>query len=222
MEINIVEDARRYTGPDTLAPEEPPVSIYASLDEAKSWVERCTACSLAQTRTNTVFSDGNPNADLMIIGEGPGQTEDETGIPFVGKAGQLLTQILESVGLERQHDVYICNIVKCRPPQNRKPYPHEMLSCSRYLKAQIALVQPKLILLAGATACEGVMQQKVAITKIRGQWLELPNYPGIRFMPIFHPSYLLRNQSREVNSPKWHTWQDMKAVREALSELRLG
>jgi len=136
----------------------------------------CTKCALHTGRTKSVFADGNPLAPLMIIGEGPGQNEDETGIPFVGKAGQLLTQILESVGFNRAEDVYICNIVKCRPPQNRAPEPDEMEACFPYLAEQIAIIRPRLVLLAGATAVKGILKTKVGITKIRGQWFEAPEY----------------------------------------------
>jgi uracil-DNA glycosylase family 4 len=120
----------------------------------------CLACRLGPTRTKSVFYDGNPKAPLMLIGEGPGQQEDETGTPFVGKAGQLLTQILASVGIDRQKDIYICNTVKCRPPGNRKPEPDEITACSGYLTGQIHWVRPKLILLAGATAVQAVLRTK--------------------------------------------------------------
>jgi uracil-DNA glycosylase len=179
----------------------------------------CQQCALGCTRTKSVFSDGNPHSPLMLIGEGPGQNEDETGVPFVGKAGQLLTQILASVQIERPKDIYICNVVKCRPPQNRAPLPEEMAACFGYLKSQIDAVQPKFILLAGATALKVMLpENKLGITKVRGQWFETP-YHGAKAMPIFHPSYLLRNQSKEVGSPKWLMWQDMKAVRSALDSL---
>jgi DNA polymerase len=165
-----------------------------------------------------VFFDGNPQASLMLIGEGPGQNEDETGIPFVGRAGQLLTQILESAQINRAQDIYICNIVKCRPPQNRAPLPEEMAACFPYLKAQIDWIRPKLILLAGTTAMKGILGIGSGITKVRGQWFDTP-YHGAKAMPIFHPSYLLRNASREKGSPKWWMWQDMKEIRRALDAL---
>ncbi|MEB3286535.1 MAG: uracil-DNA glycosylase [Vampirovibrionales bacterium] len=193
-----------------------------SLDELKAIVSVCNRCRLSTTRTQIVFSDGNPKARIMIIGEGPGQQEDETGVPFVGKAGQLLTKIIESVNFDRQKDVYICNIVKCRPPNNRAPEADEMASCTPYLQAQIQLIQPDIILLAGATAVKGLLPNQPGITKIRGKWFALPEdrYPWKpRVMPIFHPSYLLRNQSTVENSPKWHTWQDIQAVRKAYDAL---
>ncbi|MDX2084886.1 MAG: uracil-DNA glycosylase [Candidatus Melainabacteria bacterium] len=192
-------------------------SVYPSLEAVREAVCQCTQCPLHSTRTQTVFSDGNPAAPLMLIGEGPGQQEDETGIPFVGRAGQLLTQILQSVQISRQQDIYICNIVKCRPPNNRVPAPAEMAACANYLYAQIALIQPRLILLAGATAVRGILKNDAPISRIRGQWLETP-FNGAKAMPIFHPSYLLRNPSKEPNSPKWLMWQDIQAVRKALDE----
>jgi uracil-DNA glycosylase family 4 len=189
------------------------------LDELARRAVDCQACRLGATRIQSVFSDGNPKVPLMLIGEGPGQQEDETGIPFVGKAGQLLTQILASVNIDRQKDIYICNTVKCRPPGNRKPEPDEMAACEGFLAGQIYWVRPKLILLAGATAVQAVLKTKVGITKLRGQWYDTPY--GIPAMPIFHPSYLLRNQSREKGSPKWLMWQDIQEVRRRLDALAL-
>jgi DNA polymerase len=151
----------------------------------------------------------------MIIGEGPGQTEDETGLPFVGRSGQLLEKILESVRIDLATEVYICNVVRCRPPGNRTPTPEEAAACRPYLMEQIRLVDPKIILLTGATAVRGVTGRKDGITKIRGQWLE---WEGRLCMPIFHPAYLLRNQSREKGSPKWLMWQDIQVVRAKLDE----
>jgi DNA polymerase len=164
-----------------------------------------------------VFSDGNPQAPIMLIGEGPGQQEDETGVPFVGRAGKLLTQILASVGIDREKDIYICNTVKCRPPENRKPLPEEMSACYPYLEGQIYWVQPKLILLCGGTAVEDVLKIKTGITKLRGQWFDTPY--GVKAMPIFHPSYLLRNPSKERGSPKWLMWQDIQEVKRQLDAL---
>lgn len=189
-----------------------------SLDELCGLAKVCTRCQLAKTRTQAVFSDGNPGAKIMLIGEGPGQQEDETGIPFVGRAGQLLTQILASIGIDRKRDIYICNTVKCRPPGNRKPEPEEMAACFPYLEGQIHWVKPKIILLSGGTAVEDVLKVKTGITKIRGQWFDTP-FDGAIAMPIFHPSYLLRNFSKEKGSPKWLTWQDMKEVRRKMDEM---
>jgi DNA polymerase len=153
----------------------------------------------------------------MIVGEGPGQNEDEQGKPFVGKSGQLLDKILASVNLNAEQDVFICNVVKCRPPENRTPTTDEAEACKGYLLEQIRIVNPKIILLTGATALKGLLGIKQGITKVRGQWIEQDD----RFyMPIFHPAYLLRNQSRERGQPKWLMWQDVQAVRTKLDELR--
>jgi DNA polymerase len=183
---------------------------FASLEEASLAASACTRCGLCQTRTNVVFADGNIKAKLMIIGEGPGEREDATGLPFVGRAGQLLDKILASVNIDRKSDTYICNIVKCRPPQNRVPTPDEAAACRPYLEAQIDFVKPKLILLAGSTAVQHLLQLRQPISKIRGKWFE---YRGSKVMPVFHPSYLLRNESKEVGSPKWLMWQDIKLVK---------
>lgn len=153
----------------------------------------------------------------MIIGEGPGAKEDESGLPFVGRAGQMLSKILEKGNIDRQSETYICNIVKCRPPANRVPTVDEAAACRPYLEAQIDFVKPKLIILAGATAVAGVLRVKEPISKIRGKWFEYRN--GAKVMPVFHPSYLLRNDSKEVGSPKWLMWQDIKEVRAALDAL---
>jgi uracil-DNA glycosylase len=190
---------------------------FSSLAEAAAAAQNCQRCQLCQMRTHVVFADGNPNAKLMIIGEGPGQREDETGLPFVGRAGQLLDKILAAVQIDRQSETYICNIVKCRPPQNRVPSKEEAELCSPYLQAQIAFVKPKLILLAGSTAVQYTLQLKESMSKIRGKWFE---YRGAQAMPIFHPSFLLRNDSREPGSPKWLTWQDIKNVKHKLTEFQ--
>src|SRR3990167_819613 len=190
------------------------LKTFRSLESAQEAAVCCTLCPLGQGRTNVVFADGNPNAKLMIIGEGPGQKEDELGIPFVGRAGQLLTAILDSANIDRKHDTYICNVVKCRPPQNRVPTKAEADTCRSYLETQIKFVKPKIILLAGSTAVHSVLQVKDPISRIRGKWFLQDN--DVKVMPIFHPSYLLRNDSREVGSPKWLMWQDIKEVRRAL------
>jgi DNA polymerase len=178
----------------------------------------CRLCPLAASRTHVVVSRGNPRARLMVIGEGPGAQEDASGKPFVGRAGQLLDQMLTSVSIDSNRDAYIANVVKCRPPDNRKPTAAEMAACRPWLEQQIRLVDPALILLAGATALEGVLGIKGGITRLRGQWMRGAGEPleGRWLMPILHPSYLLRNPSREQGSPKWHTWHDLKAVRERL------
>jgi uracil-DNA glycosylase family 4 len=200
------------TRPDTAA------FCFYSLSEAASQAIVCTRCELSQTRTHAVFADGNPQAPLMLIGEGPGQTEDETGLPFVGKAGQLLNQLLASAHIRRPEDVYICNVVKCHPPGNRAPLPEEAAACAPYLLTQIALVRPKIILLAGTTALKSVLGVSEGITKVRGQWLETP-FEGVQAMAIFHPSYLLRFPANAPGSPLALTTQDLHAVRHTLDGL---
>ncbi|MEB3199590.1 MAG: uracil-DNA glycosylase [Synechococcaceae cyanobacterium] len=181
----------------------------------------CRRCGLAAGRRQVVVSRGNPRARLMVIGEGPGAQEDASGLPFVGRAGQLLDQMLASVGLDSNADAYICNVVKCRPPDNRRPTPEEMAACRPWLAEQIAAVNPALILLAGATAMEGVLGVKGGITRLRGQWHQGSDeaLAGRWLMPVFHPSYLLRNPSRQQGSPKWLTWQDFQEVRRRLDGL---
>lgn len=193
-----------------------PPGTYSSMELIKDHCNRCYRCDLGQHRTHAVVGRGNEQADVMIVGEGPGQNEDETGLPFVGKAGQLLDKILASVNLTEE-DVYICNIVKCRPPGNRTPTQEEMDACRPYLLEQIRMVDPQIILLSGASAVRGLVGDKRGITKIRGEWLEWENR---LCMPVFHPAYLLRNPSKERGSPKWLMWQDIQAVRAKLDEIR--
>jgi DNA polymerase len=204
---------------DLLEPEPDrsvPTSEFTDLDQLITVASQCQKCPLGATRTKIVVERGNRNAPVMVIGEGPGQNEDEQGIPFVGKAGQLLDKILASVDLNPDRDVYICNVVKCRPPGNRVPTDEEMETCKPYLLSQIRFVNPKIILLTGATAVRAITGDKRGITKIRGTWLE---WEGRWVMPIFHPAYLLRNQSREPGSPKWLMWQDIQGVKQKLTEL---
>jgi DNA polymerase len=195
-----------------------PLPQTAALDTLAQACVECRRCPLAEGRQQVVVSRGNPQAPLMVIGEGPGAQEDAQGLPFVGRAGQLLDQMLASVGIDSNEGAYICNVVKCRPPDNRKPTPEEMGSCRPWLLDQITLVNPAVILLAGATAMEGVLGIRGGITRLRGQWQQGTEgaLEGRWLMPIFHPSYLLRNASREQGSPKWLTWQDMKELRRRL------
>lgn len=194
-----------------------PPGIYENLEQLGAQCKGCVRCELATSRTHVVVGQGNPHALLMIVGEGPGQTEDETGLPFVGRSGELLDKILASVKLTREQDAYICNVVKCRPPGNRTPTTEEANACKGYLLEQIRLVDPKIILLTGATALKGLLGVKQGITKVRGQWIERDNR---LYMPIFHPAYLLRNPSRDKGSPKWLMWQDIQTVRAKLDEIR--
>ncbi|HEY9647160.1 MAG TPA: uracil-DNA glycosylase [Chroococcidiopsis sp.] len=193
-----------------------PVGTYTSMEEIKTHCNSCQRCVLGEGRTHAVIGRGSLQASIMIVGEGPGENEDLTGMPFVGKSGQLLDKILASVNLTEE-DVFICNIVKCRPPGNRAPTTDEMDACRPYLLEQIRMVDPRIILLTGASSVKGITGIKEGITKIRGRWIE---WEGRQCMPIFHPAYLLRNQSREKGSPKWLMWQDIQAVRDRLDELR--
>ncbi|MDO4987658.1 MAG: uracil-DNA glycosylase [Synergistes sp.] len=176
----------------------------------------CRQCPLSETRSKVVFGDGDPDSKLMFIGEGPGADEDAEGMPFVGRAGKLLTQILTAAGISRQ-DVYITNIVKCRPPENRVPSPQETVLCNKHLQTQIMLINPALIVLLGNTPTRWIMQTNEGITKLRGRWYD---WRGIRVMPMFHPSYLLRNASSKEGSPKHLTWIDIQEVKRAWDEVR--
>ncbi|MBE9215204.1 uracil-DNA glycosylase [Plectonema cf. radiosum LEGE 06105] len=193
-----------------------PPGTYPTMTELAQHCNNCHRCPLGDTRQHAVVGRGNLQASIMIIGEAPGQNEDETGLPFVGRAGQLLEKILASANIDSEQDVYIANINKCRPPGNRNPTTEEIKACKPYLLEQIRLVNPKIILLTGATALKGLLAEKRAISKIRGQWIE---WEGRLCMPIFHPSYLLRNPSRETGSPKWLMWQDIQAVRAKFDEM---
>ena len=193
------------------------MSIEEELQEVKDLCELCQNCPLGATRTNVVFSGGVPNSKLMLIGEAPGYYEDQEGEPFVGKAGQLLDRIFESVGLSRKKDIYICNTLKCRPPDNRDPLPEEKEACRAFLDAQLEILKPRIILLCGKVALTSMLNINSGISKVRGQWFEGPY--GSKMMPIFHPSYLLRNDSHEKGSPKWLMWQDIKEVKRVYDEL---
>lgn len=188
----------------------------------------CTKCDLCKTRNNVVVSDGNPEAKIMFIGEGPGEQEDLTGIPFVGRAGQLLNKILLSVEIDRQTETYISNIVKCRPPGNRVPTLEEAQECIHFLEYQIKHVQPKIIVLLGATSLKYALGLKnPKITQLHGKWLDHSVLPEDKqelfkdklLMPFYHPSYLLRNASREKGAPKWQAWQAIKLIKSTLDSL---
>ena len=165
---------------------------------------------------NVVVGKGNESAQVVIIGEGPGEQEDITGLPFVGRAGKMLDTALSSVDIDPLEDCYITNIVKCRPPNNRKPSAVESEACMPWLNEQINLLKPKIIILAGSTAVQSFLGINEPISKIRGQWIEKDN---IKYMPIFHPSYLLRNPSKNKGKPKWLTWQDLKKVKKELNSI---
>ncbi len=178
-----------------------------SLSVIQAELKECRRCKLAPGRTNLVFGSGNPHADLMFVGEAPGADEDAQGLPFVGRAGQLLTKIIEAIGMRRD-EVYICNILKCRPPGNRNPEPDEIASCEKYLFRQIAAVKPKVICALGAFGAQTLLKTTETIGRLRGQ---LVDYRGSKLMATFHPAYLLRNPNE-----KRRVWEDMQIVRDYL------
>src|SRR6266511_1041318 len=178
------------------------------LAELQRIVTACEKCRLARTRTQVVYGVGSPNADLMFIGEAPGRDEDIQGEPFVGRAGQLLTDIIKAMKLTRD-DVYIANIIKCRPPENRNPEPDEIEECRPFIRRQIEVIQPKVIVTLGRIALQSLMERGYAISGARGQWLD---FHGIKVMPTYHPAYLLRTPSARKD-----VWADMKKVMAELS-----
>jgi uracil-DNA glycosylase family 4 len=182
---------------------------YGNLDALKEITMKCTRCVLANGRANVVFGEGAADASLMFIGEGPGEQEDIKGRPFVGRAGQLLDKMIVAMGFERK-DVYIANIVKCRPPQNRAPLPDEEAACLPYLRAQISFIKPKIIVLLGAVAMKALLQTNAGISQVRGKFLD---YHGFTTMPTFHPAFLLRNPAKKKES-----WEDLKKVMAFLKE----
>ncbi|MDM7996564.1 MAG: uracil-DNA glycosylase [Acidobacteriota bacterium] len=190
---------------DALQPSE------ESLDAIHADLKDCCRCKLASTRTNLVFGSGNPHAELMFVGEAPGADEDEQGLPFVGRAGQLLTKILESIGMRRD-EVYICNILKCRPPGNRNPETDEIAACEQFLFRQITAVKPKVICALGAFGAQTLLRTTQPIGRLRGQLID---YRGAKMMATFHPAYLLRNPNE-----KRKVWEDMKIIRQYLISLR--
>ena len=174
---------------------------------------QCTGCVLCKKRTNVVFGEGYIGARIMFIGEGPGQQEDEQGRPFVGRAGLLLDKMLDSIGLSRETNAMICNVVKCRPPGNRVPDRQEAAACLPFLRAQVAIIKPQIIVCLGATAVKHVLDSSATITQIRGQWYEKK---GFQMIATFHPAALLRDPSKKVL-----VWEDLKAIRDKLTELGL-
>jgi len=191
-----------------------PVPILRSSDQSLEAIRQdigdCVRCKLHVARTNIVFGEGNPEARLVFVGEGPGADEDATGRPFVGRAGQLLNKIIEAIGLRRE-DVYICNVVKCRPPGNRTPERDEVATCEPFLFRQLAFIQPKVIVVLGLPAFQCLLKSKDSMSRSRGQWRD---WNGIKVMPTFHPAYLLRSPEK-----KRETWEDMKKVRDYLASL---
>jgi DNA polymerase len=178
-------------------------------------VAACTKCALHASRTNTVFARGNPNTELCFVGEAPGADEDAQGLPFVGRAGQLLDKMIGAMGLSPEKDVYVCNIIKCRPPGNRRPEPDEIATCIPYLHEQLATIKPKVIVALGNTAVGALLGTKMGITKIRGEW---KLYKGTTLvMPTYHPSYLIRPSAQQAEA-KRQAWEDLQAV---MKELKL-
>ena len=188
------------------------------LDVLKTECLNCMKCELGKTRTNVVFSDGNPEtARAVLIGEAPGENEDLTGTPFVGRAGKLLNEFLEKAGISRADELYIINTVKCRPPKNRVPEKEEKLQCENYLHTQIDIIQPKIIIFCGATALKSFSDTKTPISKLRGEIMEIEvNSKKYKAMPIFHPSYLLRQHSLEKGAPRDLMLQDLCKIKELI------
>ena len=193
-----------------------------ALADAARVVEGCRRCGIGATRTRAVYGEGNPCADVMCVGEGPGETEDRLGRPFVGRAGELLDKMLAAIGLARE-DVYICNTVKCRPTldnghrlANRAPTPDEMKNCRQYLDAQIEIIRPRVVLALGAPAAKSFMGERFSITKQRGQWFDGPL--GTPVIATFHPAYILRQTGGAMTEVKRLVFADLKAVRARLDE----
>lgn len=197
-------------------PTDAPPRPVRSLPVLAAEVASCRACRLAETRNKTVFSRGNPEAAIVFVGEGPGADEDAQGLPFVGRAGQLLDKMIVAMGLDPERDVYVCNIVKCRPPGNRRPEADEMAACFPYLDEQLANVKPKVMVAMGGTAATALFDTKLGITRLRGQW---KLYKGIPTMPTFHPSYLLRPSDQQAEA-KRQCWDDLQAVMKHLGLTR--
>jgi len=203
-----------------LVPLPPPPRTSTSTDpvvrlpELAAEIAACTRCKLSETRTQTVFARGNPAASICFIGEAPGADEDAQGLPFVGRAGQLLDKMIDAMGLSPERDVYVVNIIRCRPPANRKPEPEEVAACLPYLHEQLDLVKPKVIVAMGNTAVATLLGTNLGITKLRGQW---KLYRGTTLlMPTYHPSYLLRPSAQQAEAKK-QAWEDLQAVMKELN-----
>ena len=184
--------------------------MYDNWEDLEKSIIGCKKCKLCTNRTNIVFADGNKNANVMLIGEGPGADEDKQGVPFVGKAGQLMNKAFEGLGIEREK-VYIANIVKCRPPANRVPEEDEATACLNYLRNQVILVKPKIIVLLGSTALKNICGKEFGITAYRGKWIEKK---GIMYMPTWHPAALLRDENKKIEF-----WKDLKEVMRKYTEI---
>jgi DNA polymerase len=199
---------RPASAPIEMLSRYPGLEKTATLEELRAFIGDCQRCKLAPLRTHLVFGVGNPEADLMFVGEAPGADEDARGEPFVGRAGQLLTDIIErGMGLRRS-DVYICNVIKCRPPDNRNPEADEVAACEPFLMRQIDLVQPRAIVALGTFAVQALLKVKTPISRLRGNWHQVR---GVKLMPTFHPAYLLRSPGEK----RW-VWQDIQEVMKLL------
>jgi len=190
-----------------------------SLEDLEASCLQCQRCDLAKERKHVVVSRGHPSARLMVIGEAPGADEDAQGRPFVGRSGRLLDASLTEVGLDQEDDIYICNLIKCRPPGNRRPTPVELKACRPWLDRQILEVNPEVLLILGATASAALLECRTPISRLRGQWLQ---WKGRFVMPSFHPSYLLRNPSREPGKPRSLFIADLTQVKDALNGVVSG
>lgn len=193
------------------ATREQKIALLKAIQEQE--VAACTRCGLCQGRTHAVFGEGDPDARLMFIGEGPGQREDELGRPFVGRAGDLLAKMITAMGLTREQ-VYITNVVKCRPPNNRTPSPDEVATCWPYLQRQIQIIRPQVIVTLGGPATKTILDTKDGITRLRGKWHQFPGIdPPVAVMPTFHPAFLLRQYTEENRG---RVWSDLQAVMQRL------
>ena len=181
--------------------------MYDNWDDLKKSIAECKKCRLCTNRTNIVLGEGNINAKIMFIGEGPGADEDKQGLPFVGKAGQLMNKAFQALGINRE-EIYIANIVKCRPPSNRVPEEDEAQACLNYLRNQVVLIKPGIIVLLGSTALKNILGKEYGITAVRGKWMEKN---GIKYMPTWHPAALLRDENKKIEF-----WQDLKEVKKYL------
>ncbi len=207
----VSEKKEVYMEEPALFPEEKEDwELAKSLEELEGLIKDCTECRLHEGRNKFVFGVGNPNADVMVIGEGPGAEEDKQGLPFVGRAGQLLTEILKAINFKRE-EVYIANVVKCRPPGNRTPLPDEMETCLPYLRKQFELIKPKVVLCLGLTAARGLLHKKDSLTSMRGKVFE---FETAKVMVTYHPAALLRN-------PNWKRgcWEDVQKFRQLYDEI---
>ena len=206
----VKEPSTVFTEPELFPEEREDWEKASSLEELEKLICNCTKCDLHKNRNKFVFGTGNPNADVLVIGEGPGAEEDKQGLPFVGRAGKLLTDMLKAIKFERE-DVFIGNVVKCRPPGNRTPLPDEMETCMPYLKKQVELIQPKLILCLGLTAARGLLRKRESLGSLRGKVFE---YENAKVMVTYHSAALLRN-------PHWKKdcWEDLKKFRKLYDEI---